>query len=149
MKKQSHLFIFLLFITTLNTVLPTASLAQQDRFVSLLPALQSLSRSQQEYTIDILSDGLGDLRTTANVKGLPAPEAVKRLCRGLPVKVKVHGRKITVQYDKRREVRKLKLNGEVQDIRAQAAHRCHRRVARCRQHSAAAGCSQASLVGQW
>ena len=118
MKKQSHLLIFLLFITTLNTVLPTASLAQQDRFVSLLPALQSLSRSQQEYTIDILSDGLGDLRTTANVKGLPAPEAVKRLCRGLPVKVKVHGRKITVQYDKRREVRKLKLNGEVQDIRA-------------------------------
>ena len=118
MKKQSHLFIFLLFITTLNTVLPAVSLAQQDRFVSLLPALQSLSRSQQEYTIDILSDGLGDLRTTANVKGLPAPEAVKRLCRGLPVKVKVHGRKITVQYDKRREVRKLKLNGEVQDIRA-------------------------------
>ncbi len=118
MKKQSHLFIFLLFITTLNTVLPTASLAQQDRFVSLLPALQSISRSQQEYTIDILSDGLGDLRTTANVKGLAAPEAVKRLCRGLPVKVKVHGRKITVQYDKRREVRKLKLNGEVQDIRA-------------------------------
>ena len=118
MKKQSHLFIFLLFITTLNTVLPTVSLAQQDRFVSLLPALQSISRSQQEYTIDILSDGLGDLRTTANVKGLPAPEAVKRLCRGLPVKVKVHGRKITVQYDKRREVRKLKLNGEVQDIRA-------------------------------
>jgi hypothetical protein len=68
MKKRSHLFIFLLFITTLNTVLPAVSLAQQDRFVSLLPALQSISRSQQEYTIDILSDGLGDLRTTANVK---------------------------------------------------------------------------------
>ena len=44
MKKRSHLFIFLLFITTLNTVLPAVSLAQQDRFVSLLPALQSISR---------------------------------------------------------------------------------------------------------
>lgn len=118
MEKPSHLILLILLITVLNIIFPLPSLAQQGKSTSLLPALQSISRSQKEYTIDILSDGLGDLRTKAHVAGLPAPEAVKRLCQGLPVKVKVNGRKITVQYDKRREVRKLKLNGEVQDIRA-------------------------------
>ena len=118
MEKPSHLIILILLITVLNIIFPVPSLAQQGRSTSLLPALQSISRSQKEYTIDILSDGLDNLRTKANVTGLPAPDAVKRLCQGLPVKVKVNGRKITVQYDKRREVRKLKLNGDVQDIRA-------------------------------
>ena len=118
MEKPSHLILLILLITVLNIIFPLPSLAQQGKSTSLLPALQSISRSQKEYTIDILSDGLGDLRTKAHVAGLPAPEAVKRLCQGLPVKVKVNGRKITVQYDKRREVRKLKLNGNVQDVRA-------------------------------
>ena len=118
MEKPSHLILLILLITVLNIIFPLPSLAQQGKSTSLLPALQSISRSQKEYTIDILSDGLGDLRTKAYVAGLPAPEAVKRLCQGLPVKVKVNGRKITVQYDKRREVRKLKLNGNVQDVRA-------------------------------
>ena len=86
--------------------------------VGLLQALQTIGRSQTDYTIDILSDGLGDLRTSANVAGLPAPDAVKRVCKGLPVKVKVRGPHITVEYDKKKEVRKLKLNGNVQDIRA-------------------------------
>ena len=118
MKKPSHLILFIILITVLNIIFPLPSLAQQGKSTSLLPALQNISRSQKEYTIDILSDGLDDLRTKANVAGLPAPDAVKRLCQGLPVKVKVNGRKITVQYDKRREVRKLKLNGNVQDVRA-------------------------------
>ena len=118
MEKPSHLILLILLITVLNIIFPLPSLAQQGKSTSLLPALQSISRSQKEYTIDILSDGLDDLRTKAHVAGLPAPEAVKRLCQGLPVKVKVNGRKITVQYDKRREVRKLKLNGNVQDVRA-------------------------------
>ena len=86
--------------------------------VGLLQALQTIGRSQTDYTIDILSDGLGDLRTSANVTGLAAPEAVKRVCKGLPVKVKVRGPHITVEYDHKKEVRKLKLNGNVQDIRA-------------------------------
>ena len=118
MEKPSHLILLILLITVLNIIFPVPSLAQQGKSTSLLPALQNISRSQKEYTIDILSDGLDDLRTKANVAGLPAPDAVKRLCQGLPVKVKVNGRKITVQYDKRREVRKLKLNGNVQDVRA-------------------------------
>ena len=92
--------------------------AQTFRNTLLLEALQTVNRGQSDYTIDILSDGLKDLTISAKVTGLSVPEAVKRVCKGQPVKVKIHGRKITVQYDKKKEVRKLKLYGKVQDIRA-------------------------------
>ena len=90
--------------------------AQKD--MSLLTALQAIERSQSEYAIDIVCDGLDSLRTTANVKGLDAVKAVKRVCKGLPVKVKVHGKRIYVQHERGKVVRKISLNGEVQDIRA-------------------------------
>ena len=86
--------------------------------VGLLTALQAIERSQSEYTIDIVSDGLDSLRTSANVKGLDAVKAVKRVCRGLPVKVKVHGRRIYVQHERGKAVRKISLQGSVKDIRA-------------------------------
>lgn len=90
--------------------------AQKD--ISLLTALQAIERSQSEYAIDIVCDGLDSLRTTANVKGLDAVKAVKRVCKGLPVKVKVHGKRIYVQHERGKAVRKISLNGSVQDIRA-------------------------------
>ena len=127
MRKIIHLIIIVSLLTLLPAATPMLTRAQskaslpqggKKQKVSLLDAIQNISHGQKTYTIDILSDGLQDLTTSASVTGLTAPEAVKRLCKGLPVKVKVNGRRITVQYDKRREVRKLKLNGEVQDIRA-------------------------------
>lgn len=127
MRKIIHLIIIVSLLTLLPAATPMLTRAQskaslpqggKKQKVSLLDAIQDISHGQKTYTIDILSDGLQDLTTSASVTGLTAPEAVKRLCKGLPVKVKVNGRRITVQYDKRREVRKLKLNGEVRDIRA-------------------------------
>ena len=127
MRKIIHLIIIVSLLTLLPAATPMLTRAQskaslpqggKKQKVSLLDAIQNISHGQKTYTIDILSDGLQDLTTSASVTGLTAPEAVKRLCKGLPVKVKVNGRRITVQYDKRREVRKLKLNGEVRDIRA-------------------------------
>ena len=90
--------------------------AQTD--IPLLSALQTIERSQSEYRIDIVSDGLDSLRTSANVSGLDAVKAVKRVCKGLPVKVKVHGKRIYVQHERGKVVRKISLNGSVQDIRA-------------------------------
>jgi len=127
MRKIIHLIIIVSLLTLLPAATPMLTRAQskaslpqggKKQKVSLLDAIQNISHGQKTYTIDILSDGLHDLTTSASVTGLTAPEAVKRLCKGLPVKVKVNGRRITVQYDKQREVRKLKLNGEVRDIRA-------------------------------
>ena len=64
---------------------------------SLTEALRTIEQGQSEYTIAVLADGLADLRTYANVKNLSVPDAVKLVCKGLPVKVKVNGSKISVQ----------------------------------------------------
>ena len=127
MKKQKTFF----FLLTLSLLSFSSAVAQTFRDAPLLNALQSISRSQapllnalqsisrsqKEYTIDILSDGLDKLHTTAKVAGLAAPEAVKRLCKGLPVKVKVRGRHIAVQMKKRQvpKVQTVDLSGDVED----------------------------------
>ena len=86
--------------------------------VSLLSVLQTIEQSQTEYSLDIVSDGLEELTTKAKVEGLDAVSAVKQVCKGLPVKVKVKGQHIYVQHERQKNVRKLMLNCVVQDIRA-------------------------------
>jgi len=112
--KQPRIILFLLAVSLLSF---SSAVAQTFRDVPLLDALQSISRNQPEYTIDILSDGLDKLHTTAKVTGLAAPDAVKRLCKGLPVKVKVRGRHIAVQMKKRQvpKVQTVDLSGDVED----------------------------------
>lgn len=84
----------------------------------LTTALRLIEQSQSDYTISILSDGLSDLRTSAKVEGLSAPDAVKRVCKGLPVKVKTRGKEITVQYKQKAETRELMaIHGYVYDSR--------------------------------
>ena len=61
--KQPRIILFLLAVS----LLPLGSVvAQTFREVPLLDALQTIGRSQPEYTIDILSDGLDKLHTTAS-----------------------------------------------------------------------------------
>ena len=84
----------------------------------LIAALKAIESSQSEYSIDIVSNGLDNLYTAEMTDGLNAVNAVRKVCKGLPVKVKVHGKRIYVQYERGKEVRKLTLKGEVQDIRA-------------------------------
>mgnify|MGYP002854435704 CR=1 FL=1 len=99
-------------------VVAACPLYAQKAGTPLLSALQAIERSQSGYTIDIVSDGLDSLRTSASTHGLDAVKAVRRVCSGLPVKVKVRGRRIYVQHERGKAVRKLTLRGEVQDIRA-------------------------------
>ena len=86
--------------------------------IPLISALKTIERSQSEYTINIESNGLDSLYTTEMTDGLDAVNAVRKVCKGLPVKVKVHGKRIYVQHERGKAVRKLTLKGEVQDIRA-------------------------------
>lgn len=88
------------------------------RNTPLTEALRTIEQKQKDYTIAILSDHLADLRTSAKVKDLSAPDAVKLICKAQPVKVKVHGKRIYVQYERKKAVRKILLKGEVLDIRA-------------------------------
>ena len=105
------LFFLALLCLTLNPL-------SAQKAVSLLSVLQNIEQKQTEYAIDIVSDGLESLTTKAKVEGLDAVTAVKQACKGLPVKVKVHGQHIYVQHERQKNVRKLKLNCAVQDIRA-------------------------------
>ena len=96
----------------------TSSLSAQESD-SLLTVLRNIERSQTEYTIDIISDGLEELKAPATkADGLDAVKAVMRACKRLPVKVKVHGKHIYVQHEGVKVERQLKLQGVVQDIRA-------------------------------
>ena len=86
--------------------------------IPLISALKTIEQSQSEYAINIESNGLDSLYTAEKIDGLNAVNAVRKVCKGLPVKVKVHGKRIYVQYERGKAVRKLTLKGEVQDIRA-------------------------------
>ena len=83
----------------------------------LTEALRTIELGQQEYTITILSDGLDKLQTSAKVRNLTVPEAVRMVCKKLPVKVKQQGRLITVQAKRgwRPAVEKVSLVGPVED----------------------------------
>ena len=107
----------LLYLIIYMCSLPCSLSAQESD--SLLTVLRNIERSQSEYTIDIISDGLEELKAPATkADGLDAVKAVMRACKRLPVKVKVHGNHIYVQHEGVTVERKLKLQGVVQDIRA-------------------------------
>ena len=106
--------ILLLLIVSVSLHAQTVSHDFHD--TPLLDALQTLSREQSDYTIDILSDSLAHLRTSAKVKNLSVPDAVRRVCKGLPVKVKQTDRLISVQMKKRiPKVRTIELRMDVKD----------------------------------
>lgn len=114
-------FFALLSLLVCLSFIAVAQSARSFRNTPLLEALQTIGGEQTEYSIDILSEGLADLRVTAEADSLSVPGAVELICRNLPVKVKVRGRDISVQYDKRKEVKTLKLTSKVEDIRAHKA----------------------------
>ena len=95
-----------------------AQIVVAQNVIPLISALKTIEQSQSEYTINIESNGLDSLYTAEMIDGLNAVNAVRKVCKGLPVKVKVHGKRIYVQYERGKAVRKLTLKGEVQDIRA-------------------------------
>ena len=81
----------------------------------LTEALRKIELSQSDYTIAILSDNLNDLRTSAKIKNLNTPDAVKLVCKDQPVKVKTRNKEITIQYKPKADNRKLWLKGKVYD----------------------------------
>lgn len=84
---------------------------------SLATALTALRELNTEYTINFIVNDLDNLPVYANLSGLSMTAAVKRLCQGLPVKAKIKGKQIFIQYDKEYKVRTIKLNGCVMDAK--------------------------------
>ena len=82
---------------------------------SLAYALAVLRDIQTEYTINFIANDLETLPVHANLNGLSMMDAIKRLCQGQPVKVKVKEKQVFVQYDTRYKPRTIKLSGTVFD----------------------------------
>ena len=82
---------------------------------SLIEALQALAQEHPDYTIDILTEGLTELRTSARTRGQDVPNDVRRLCKGLPVRVNTDGRHITVQAKRKQRLQTIVLGGYVED----------------------------------
>ena len=82
----------------------------------LSEALAAIRDAQEAYTIHFINNDLEHLRTSASIRNESVPAAVDAVCDGLPVKVKVKGKEIFVQYkakaDRQREV---KISGKVED----------------------------------
>ena len=112
MKRQ---LLFLLLYLSFSGVL--AQVSHDFHNTVLTEALRTIELGQQEYTITILSDGLDKLQTSAKVSNLTVPEAVRKVCKKLPVKVKQQGRLITVQAKRgwRPAVEEVSLVGPVED----------------------------------
>ena len=103
MKRQ--ILSFIIFLLSFNCV--TAQISYEFRNTPLTEALRIIEQSQSEYSISLLSYGLSDLRTSVKLNGLSVPDAVKRVCKDLPVKVKTRGKEITVQYKEKDDSREL------------------------------------------
>ena len=112
MKRQ---LLFILFYLSFSCV--TAQVTHDFSNTPLTEALRTIDKGQQDYTIIIHSDGLDKLHTSAKVRNLTVPEAVKLICKKLPVKVKQQGRLITVQAKRgwRPAVEEVSLVGPVED----------------------------------
>ena len=85
---------------------------------SLATALATLRDMQTEYTINFIANDLESLPVHASLNGLSMTEAVKRLCAGLPVKAKIKGKQIFIQYDRSYKPRTIKLSGMVYDAQS-------------------------------
>ena len=95
-----HAFLLLLLALTVTV---RAQISHEFNDTLLIDALQAISQEQMEYAVIIQTDDLDQLRTTASFKDLSVPDAVKKVCKGLPVKVKTRDRQIFVQAKKEKE----------------------------------------------
>ncbi len=82
---------------------------------SLATALAALREVKSDYTINFIANDLEELPVHADLTGLSMTEAVKRLCQGQPVKMKIKGKDIFIQYDRSYKPRTIKLSGVVCD----------------------------------
>ncbi|MBQ9560457.1 MAG: outer membrane beta-barrel protein [Bacteroidaceae bacterium] len=88
------------------------------RNTTLAEALTQLAAATSEYDIQCVTSELDSLPVSVRIRNLSIPDAVARVTKGQPVKVKTKGRRIIVQYSSTRKPRILKLNGTVNDTRA-------------------------------
>ena len=115
MRRLLYLIIYILPSPFLFAQVTAPSQQGRAGGVSLVEALQALAQEHPDYTIDIMTEVLTELRTTARPKGQSVPDDVRRLCKGLPVRMNTDGRHITVQAKRKQRLQAIVLGGYVED----------------------------------
>lgn len=69
---------------------------------SLAAVLDTLAAVQDEYSITFIHNDLEHLHVSARIKNLTIKEAVEKVCKGQPVKVKTRRQQVFVQYKPRK-----------------------------------------------
>lgn len=84
---------------------------------SLAVALAAIRDAQTEYSVHFIHNDLEHLRVSARIKNLSTKDAIVKLCKKQPVKVKVRGKNIIVQYKPEKDFtgKTLNLSGSVED----------------------------------
>ncbi|MCH5177970.1 MAG: hypothetical protein J1F25_08085, partial [Prevotellaceae bacterium] len=120
-------------VSTLFAVIAFAAANAQNltmkfRNQSLSEALSAIRNAQSEYAVHFIHNDLEQLRTSASFKDASVPSAVRKVCDGQPVKVKVKDKEIFVQYKAKEAQQTMVLWGEIYDSRTHTqlvgAHVC-------------------------
>lgn len=98
-----------------NTQHPSPLITHTWKETPLSEVLHTIAQQSGDYHIHCIYDQLDQLRISAKVANLTIPEAVEKVCKGQPVKVKQRGQDIFVQYRKSMENKKIVLAGRVFD----------------------------------
>ena len=87
------------------------------RDTSLTAVLDTLAAVQDEYSIFFIHNDLEHLRISARIKNLTIKDAVEKVCKGQPVKVKTKGKQIFVQYKPEKDFsdKTIQITGDVKD----------------------------------
>ena len=104
----------------LFTVVHAQRVSHDFRGQSLAEVLTQLNIESQQYRIHCILNQIDTCRVLARVDNLSVPDAVRAVTKGLPVKVKITGSNIFVQYKKKDEPT-LVLQGSVFDSRTHKA----------------------------
>ncbi|MBQ6210328.1 MAG: TonB-dependent receptor [Prevotella sp.] len=92
----------------------TTRLVNLDLNTTLSLSLAALREHTTEYNITFVHNDLDHLQVRLRAKDLTIPEAVERVCKGQPVKVKAKGKDIFVKYRPEKD-RTIALWGHVRD----------------------------------
>ena len=81
----------------------------------LSDVLRAISRESKDYHIHYIHEQLDSIRVSAKVQNMTVPDAVNKVTKGKPVKVKRKDRDIFIQYKKSMVNQKIVLSGKVLD----------------------------------
>ena len=118
--KQITTFILSLLLITVNAqVVPqngvSTRITHNWQQTPLSDVLHTISEESHDYHIHYIHEQLDSIRVSAKVQNLTVPDAVNKVTKGKPVKVKQKDRDIFIQYKKNMANQKIVLSGKVLD----------------------------------